>query len=380
MQIQNIRDYVSSHKNDILKTFDFLHSIPEPAFKEKKTSEYLYKELKDAGYEVKTGFAHTAVIGVADTQNDGPHIGLRADMDALRYEKDGKEFFVHSCGHDANCTSVLWAAKTIKDLKLLRKGKLSILFQPAEETLEGAKAIIKSGVVDDLDYLIAGHLRPIEELEMGKVTPVVMHGASGHMKVKVFGQDAHGARPQQGVNAIYIASEIINAVGITSFDPTVPHSVKPTKIVGGGNSINVIPDYAEIIFDLRAQNNRLMAEEKSKLERTAVYTAIALGGKAEIEWLGGVPAAVKSEALVSVVSEVIRDILGESALADELYTSGGEDFHNYPLANKKLDSTVIGIGAGLEPGLHKVDMHFNHDAILNSTMVLSGIVNQLNEK
>lgn len=375
--VEDIREYVEVHREEILKTFDVLHSIPEPGFQEKKTSKYIQECLQEAGFEVKSGFAETAVLGTYDTGKPGPRIGLRADMDALRYEKDGEVYHVHSCGHDANCTGVIWAAKAIKDTGSMEKGCLYVLFQPAEEVLTGAKTVIDSGVLNDLEYLIGTHLRPQEELPMGKVVPAVFHGASGHMKVIVHGHDAHGARPQQGTNAILAAVGIINAVTALPFDPTIPHSVKPTKINSGSNPFNVIPDRVEIIFDMRAQTNEQMQRQRELVERAAVCAARAAGAEAETEWLGGVPAASRCDELIDLASAAIRDSLGDEGFAQAVFTSGGEDFHNYPLAIPGLKSTVIGVGAGLTPGLHKVDMQFDHSAIWNCVTVMSCIVDYI---
>ena len=122
----------------------------------------------------------------------------------------------------------------------------------------GADAIIKSGELENTEYLIGVHLRPKEELPLGKIAPTVLHGASGSIKVTVHGENAHGARPQQGINAIEAASLIISSVQALHMDPTIPHSIKPTQIFSGNTPFNIIPDLATIVFDLRAQTNEMM--------------------------------------------------------------------------------------------------------------------------
>ena len=279
----SICEYVNAHHTDILSTFNELHSMPEPALREVRTADYLKTQLKQAGFDVRGDFAKTAVLGIRDTGIDGPVIGIRADMDALCYEKEGKTIYIHSCGHDANCTAVLWAAKALLETGQLKAGSLKVLFQPAEETLQGAEAVIESRVLEGTQYLVSTHLRPQEELPMGLVSPAVLHGASGHIRVKIYGHEAHGAKPHQGVNAILTASAVIGTVNALPFNPSVPHSIKPTKISSGSNPFNIIPNYAEIMFDIRAQTNEVMKQIRESLTKAAVTSAESMGAKALAE-------------------------------------------------------------------------------------------------
>ncbi len=372
----SICEYVNAHHTDILSTFNELHSMPEPALREVRTADYLKTQVKQAGFDVKGDFAKTAVLGIRDTGIDGPVVGIRADMDALCYEKEGKTIYIHSCGHDANCTAVLWAAKALLETGQLKAGSLKVLFQPAEETLQGAEAVIESRVLEGTQYLVSTHLRPQEELPMGQVSPAVLHGASGHIRVKIYGHEAHGAKPHQGVNAILTASAVIGTVNALPFNPSVPHSIKPTKISSGSNPFNIIPNYAEIMFDIRAQTNEVMKQIRESLTKAAVTSAESMGAKALAEWLGGVPAASRCDELIEIASEAIRESLGEDALGPVIITPGGEDFHNYPLAISGLRTTVLGIGAGLKPGLHMSDMTFDTNAVFNAvTAIGSTVVN-----
>ena len=372
-----ISEYLDTNRAEILEFFSQLHNIAEPAFREVKTSAFLKLHLLDAGFEVTSDFAGPALLGRYDSGNAGPTVCLRADMDALTYERDGQLTYIHSCGHDANCTAAFWAAKALLEAKRIRRGTMLVLFQPAEENLQGAEAVIQSGILRGTDYMIATHLRPRDELPMGLVSPAVLHGASGHMQLVVYGSDAHGARPHQGVNAIQAAAVILGAVNALPFDPSVPHSIKPTKMSSGGSANNVIPDRAELVFDLRAQTNELMEQQKQAIEKAAQKTAEAMGASVKTEWLGGVPAASRCEDLIRIATKAIQSNLGEAALGREVITPGGEDFHRYPLAIQGLKSTVLGIGADLIPGLHKADMSFDHLAMLNAITALYGIVESI---
>lgn len=133
---------------DVFTHFNYLHTIPEIGMKEFKTSAYVADVLKQLGYEVETQVGGaTGVVAVCDSGKPGPVLGLRADMDALG-TKDGGA--AHLCGHDGHMAMLLAAAEEIMKEKLVRKGKLKLLFQPAEETSEGALSMLKGGAVDDL--------------------------------------------------------------------------------------------------------------------------------------------------------------------------------------------------------------------------------------
>lgn len=365
-------NYIDSNKANIEATWKTLHSMPEPAFQEEKTSAYLADELRKNHFRVIDGLAGTGVLGILEGSKPGSVVGLRADMDALIHaDEEGKAVAVHSCGHDANCTKVLWAARAIAEALPSFSGKLFVLFQPAEESLGGARKIIETGAVHELQYLLATHLRSGNELPLGKVTPSLLHSASKAIEFFVAGENAHGARPHQGINAIEAAVGIIQAIQALHLDPMIPHSAKVTKIQSGPNPFNVIPDMVSMGFDLRAQTNELMALQEEQITRIAVETGKVYGAKVRSKSHNGAPAAVRCQELVDVVAEAIKDVLGEQALAPVSPTAGGEDFHEYAAAIPNLKSTIIGIGADVNPGLHKADMTFHLRALSDGAKILA---------
>jgi len=374
-------DYLEQNRTAVEATWNTLHSMPETGFQEKRTAAYLAEELRQCGFKVTEGLGETGVLGVLDSGRPGINVGLRADMDALLHTNEaGEHIAMHSCGHDANCTKVLWAAKAISAKFPPASGKFVVIFQPAEETLAGAKKIIETGVLNDLNYLISTHLRAIDELPLGLVTPAILHGASTIMEIFVAGENAHGARPHQGVNAIEAAVGIIQAIQALHFNPSVPHSAKATKFHSGSNPFNVIPSSVSLGFDLRAQTNELMNLQKERILKVAEGVGKAYGATVTYKLYDGVPAATKCPELIDITAEAIKDALGEEGLAPVLPTPGGEDFHEYPLAVPGLKSTVIGVGADLTPGLHRIDMKFELDALFNGAKVLSLVVGRLFEK
>ncbi|MDU2063465.1 MAG: M20 peptidase aminoacylase family protein [Sporomusaceae bacterium] len=358
------------------EVWTYLHSIPEIGFEEVKTAAYLGDALEKAGFSVTRGIGGTGVVGVLDSGNPGPTLGLRADMDALAHMIDGQVCAIHSCGHDAHSTMVLTTAEAVA-AKGLKQGKLKIIFQPAEEKLFGALKTIEDGAIDDVDILFGIHLRHIQEAKLGEATPALCHGASYMMTAEITGEAAHGARPHLGVNAIEAAAAIVSAVNAIHVNPVIPATAKVTKLMAGGAALNAIPDKASMAFDLRAQNNAVMEELQQKVIRAIENGAATVGATAKIELIGGCPAAEYDSAMVALAAEAITAVLGKEGLLDPITTPGGEDFHYFVKHKPSLKAGYIGLGANLTPGLHSPSMQFDQAALGDGIAVLCYIVNKL---
>ena len=196
---------------DIRKRIDvfwpYLHAIPEPAFREMKTSAFVAEVLRKAGYEVqeKVG-GTTGVVGVLDSGRPGPVAAVRSDMDCLLFkQEDGTEKAVHACGHDGHMTTVLTVAEWLAE-EGIPCGKLKILFQPAEEIGKGALAMTDAGAVDDVEYLFGLHLMPNDMARTGEIIPQISWTACTLIEAEVRGKAAHGSQPHLGVNAIDVGA------------------------------------------------------------------------------------------------------------------------------------------------------------------------------
>lgn len=362
----------NSLKEQVLTTFNHLHNHAEISWEEVETTHYIKQLLVDAGCKVSTLEDCTGVIGEYGNFNKGlPVVGIRADIDALWQEVNGEFKANHSCGHDAHMSivlGVLW--KLNQDPTLKDKVALKFIFQPAEEKGEGAIALSQKGVVDNVDYLYGIHLRPAQETPAGKASPVIVHGASAMITAEIKGDDAHGARPHLGHNAIEIAAHIVNLLGTIHLDPMHPHSVKMTSIQAGGKSTNIIPGNATFSLDLRAQTNELMDQLKDQVHR--IFDSVRNLYNTEIEILseGGIVAAITNDEATGIMRKAIVETLGEEGLADPLITPGGDDFHYYKIHKPVLKATMLGLGCGLAPGLHHPHMKFNREAMMDGVNIL----------
>jgi len=351
---------------DIYKT---LHGMPEIGFSEYRTSEFMANALQKAGYEVKTGVGRTGVVGVIQGGKPGPTVALRTDMDALSHNVKGKEMCIHSCGHDSHCAMVLTAAEVLAT-QGVKVGTLKILCQPAEEILKGALAMIEAGAADGIDILFGIHLRPIQEARTGQATPALYHGASYIMEAAVTGLAAHGARPHLGINAADAAVAVVQAVNAIRLNPVIPWSVKTTRLHAGSSILNVIPDRAELAFDLRAQNNQSVEELIERVKQAVARGAATVGAKAEVTIKGGVPGAEYDPFLVDIARQAITSVLGPEGLLDPIVTPGGEDYHYFTKNVPGLRAAYIGLSCDAEPGLHHPDMHFNLAALSKGVAIL----------
>lgn len=355
--------------NYVHETFEKLHSMPEVGYKEVKTSAFLADRLEEFGYKVTRNVGTTGILGVLDSGVEGKNFALRADIDALSYEIDGEDVCIHACGHDANSSMTLTVAKYAAE-KGIKKGKLTILFQQAEEKV-GAVQMIETGLLDDIDEMIGIHLRPVQEAVLGEVTPAMYTGASYFLEMEIDGLVAHGARPQLGVNAIDIANSIITASNSIKEDSRTPYSIKPTQIRSMGNEKNSIPDKVILNFDIRAQNNEVADSIINKVKNIANTTAELFGGKIAGFKQNGVPAADHDAEMVEMTRQAVVEVMGQAM--PDLYVTGGEDFAYYPRM-LKVKTAYIGVGANVDKGLHHPEMKFDHKALDIGVAVLKKVI------
>lgn len=358
----------------VIKYFEDLHQIPEPAWHEVKTSAYIASVLEDSGYTVTRNVAGTGVIGILEGTEPGPTLGLRADMDALTFNIGNTIKYIHACGHDSHSAMVLAAAVNAAKKGII-KGRLKVIFQPAEEVDTGALGMIKEGVLDDLDMLFAMHIRPIHELSDNQATPAILHGSCYMIEASLEGVSSHAGRPHLGINAAQIAVQIVNNINAIQLDPSIQHSAKVTKIVAGGDSLNTIPDRADIAIDLRAQTNVIMDELIRRTLTIIESTAELFGGKSDAKVTCGVPAAEINPEAAELARKAIENVLGESNVVENIVSPGGDDFHYYIKNKPTLKATYIGLGCNLRPGLHHPEMSFNVDSLINGVRIYEDIIN-----
>lgn len=367
---EEIDHWVDHQRESILEMYHYLHNNAEISWEEIETTNFIKEELEKLSISYEVFDDQTGIVGSFGAGN-GPVIGLRADMDALWQQVNGEWNANHSCGHDAHTTILLFTIKCLKALGVVPKGRIKCLFQPAEETGGGAISFINKGLLDDVDYLLGLHVRPIQEMRFGECSPAIYHGAAASFKGKIYGMQAHAARPHLGINVIDSLTAINLAIHSLPLNPVIPASAKLTFAQAGGKNFNIIPDYGEFGIDVRAQTNEAMEELIAKLESQIRLAGEVNGAKVELELLSEMPAANPNKWMEGIVARSIKDILGEEGLVKPPVTPGGEDFHYYAKANDHLQTTMIGLGTDLQPGLHHPDMHFQLNSLLHGIKIMT---------
>ena len=354
-------------KQQILEYFDHFHANPEVSWKEFKTTEKL-KEIMEA-LEVSHHTFDNVTGLIAEIGQGEKIVAVRADIDALWQEVGGTVQANHSCGHDANMAMVLGALLYLRNETLTKR--VRFIFQPAEEQGNGALSMIERGAVDGVSHLFGVHLRPGEELPLGKVAPALHHGSGIFLRGKIMGDDAHGARPQQGRNAMDVIAAIHQFVKTIYFSPFESYSAKLTNVQMGGDSLNIIPGSATFALDVRSQSNTLMEELRTRIDAGLSHIANLFGVELDWQWTDFTPAAEVDEEAMEIARAAIQEIVGKENTAEPLHTPGADDFHFYTIRKPELKAAMIGIGADLSPGLHHPDMAFNRDALDIGARVLA---------
>lgn len=358
---------VQTYEEVIYSWFDHFHANPEVSWNEVETTKKIASILDEMNIPYKRFSDVTGLV--AELGQGDEVIAVRADIDALWQEVDGEMKANHSCGHDANMSMVLGALLKLKDEKL--KKRIRFIFQPAEETGGGAIEMVKHGVIDDVSHLFGIHLRPIEELPFGKVTPAIHHGAALFLSGSIHGIDAHGARPHQGKNAIDILFAIQQMLKNIYLNPFDVYSAKLTKIVADGGSTNIIPGNATFSMDVRAQKNSVLDELQIRINGILKQVSEMFDTEIEWKWVDKTPGAEVSDEAMDIAKKSIVEALGESYLEKPILTSGSDDFHFYTVLRPKLKAAMIGIGADLTPGLHHPKMTFKKESLIIGSKVLT---------
>jgi hippurate hydrolase len=317
------------------------HAHPEIGYEEHRTSAIVADKLREWGIEVHTGLGGTGVVGVLRGKRDAPGanraIGLRADMDALPMtETTGLPHAstiperMHACGHDGHTAMLLGAAKYLAETRDF-SGTVHLIFQPAEESLAGAKAMIDDGLFERFpcDVVYGLHNEPALPLGQVSVRPGTMLAAIDYFRVVVRGVSTHGARPHLGIDTVVAASQVVGALQTVvsrSIDPLETAVVSIGQIHGGTSDI-VIPDAVELRGSVRTLKPAVRDAMEPAFRRVVENTVAAFGATAEIEYRRAYPATINTVEEAGRAALAVAAVLGDQAvLANEPPITAGEDF------------------------------------------------------
>jgi amidohydrolase len=329
------------------------HQNPELSNREFRTSKIVAEHLQKLGLEVKTGVAHTGVVGILRGGRPGPVVALRADMDALpvteevdlpfkstaKSQYNGQEVGVmHACGHDNHVAILMGVAEMLTAMKAEIPGTVKFIFQPAEENPPpgeegGAPLMLKEGVFENpkVDAIFGLHVFP---MEVGHVEyrPAGMMASSDNFYITVRGRQTHGALPWNGVDPIVAASQIV--LGIQTLisrqtDLTLTPAVVTVGMIRGGIRTNIVPDSVEMAGTIRTFDEGVRAQLHERLTRTAESIAAASGASASVRIQKMAPVTYNDPALTGRMIPTLERVLGKDLVKLGQPTTTAEDFAFY---------------------------------------------------
>ncbi len=332
-----------------------LHANPELSNREFRTAEKVARHLERLGFDrVETGIAHTGVVGTLRGSAPGPTIALRADMDGLpvreqtglsfaseaKGEYNGEEVFVmHACGHDAHVAMLMGAAAVLAENRDALSGTVKFVFQPAEEGPPvgeegGAQLMIKEGLLDGDDApeaMFGLHVWPAETGTLGYRYGPTM-AAADNLYITITGEQTHGSSPWLGVDPIYVASQIVNALqGIPSrhLDVTRGPAVITIGSIRGGVGGNIIPDRVEMAGTIRAFDTGEREKLHALLRSAVDNIAAANGATANVIIDPYAPVTGNHPALLKAMMPTLEWAAGADNVRENYLITGAEDFSHY---------------------------------------------------
>ena len=315
-----------------------LHSHPELSHEEHRTAAAVADRLSQFGFEVTTGVGGTGVVGVL-RNGDGKTVLLRADMDALPMAEDtGLPYasatpgVAHSCGHDMHVTCLLGAAQLLATGEKHWRGTLVTVFQPAEETIDGAAGMVADGLADLLpkvDVALGQHVAPLPAGYLAATAGPAFASADS-IKVTVYGRGGHASRPETTVDPIVLAASIVlrlQTVVSREITPGTP-AVLTVGSLNAGTKANIIPESAEILLNIRnytAQSRDIMMASIARIV-TAECEASGSPRKPDIEYFEHAPLTDNNPDVAAAVTTAFTAAMGEHVLLPAPMVLGSEDF------------------------------------------------------
>jgi amidohydrolase len=392
----SLLEQAHSLANGIIAWRRTIHANPEVGFQEHETAKLVANALRKMGYEVQEGVGGTGVVASMRADGyDGEFVGIRADMDALpivetnKCDYASKNGAMHACGHDAHVACALGAAKLLSNAIQLKQAKLAIrfLFQPAEEIVNddnksGATLLMEGGALDKVKSLIALHVFP--GVPAGKVAlrEEFLLAACDTFKIKVKGKGCHGAQPEQGIDAIVVATQLVQALQ-TIVSRRKPANDAAVLTVGGIRSSsfspNVVAEEVELIGTVRYFKPEIHKLFRSEIERTCELVN-HLGGTFELEYKHETPALFNDPQITQVVRATAERLLGEAAILEIGQQLGADDFSFY---TNKVPCCYFVLGVSREDratDLHSPDFDLNESALPIGAAILAESAIALSER
>ena len=352
-----------------------LHEHPELAFEEHETAKAVSGFLSKLGIKFRAGVGKTGVVAVIDGAKPGKTVGIRADMDALPIlEQTGLPFAskvpgkMHACGHDVHTVIALGVAAALAELRGELAGRVKLIFQPAEETLSGAQAMIADGVLDDpkMDVVLGYHNWPaVEAGKVGYNAEVVMASADA-FDITLKGREGHGAHPHMGIDALAAAAHLVSQLQTIISREVKP--ISPAVLTVGelhaGTARNIIAGTAVLKGIVRTMEAGLSEKIEQAMRRMLEGIKTGMRVDYTLDWKRVAPALRNHKPTLERLLKSAREMLGNENVYELPEPSmGSEDFawfaERVPAAHLRIGSKID----GLDTAIHRANYDCNDLAI-----------------
>lgn len=364
--INRIADYTT----DMTAWRRHLHTIPELMFECHQTAAFVVERLREFGItEIHEGIATTGIVAIIEGQGDGPTIGLRADMDALPMkEETGLDYastidgMMHACGHDGHTTMLLGAARYLAETRNF-KGRVALIFQPAEESGGGGEVMVKEGILErfDIKEVYALHNAPGTPVGHFYTTPGPIMAAADDFDIHITGKGGHGAMPHETVDPVVAAVSIAQAIQtiVSRNNYSQDNLVISVTQIHTGSADNIIPEKAFINGTVRTFDAAVQGMVMARLEAIVAGAAISFGVEAELVYNVGYPATINDPERTVFAADVAREIAGDKGVIDDSGPEmGAEDF---AFLLNECPGCYLFVGNGDTAGLHHPEYNFDDE-------------------
>jgi hippurate hydrolase len=372
-RMDEIRQRILQLQADLVALRHDLHAHPELGFEEHRTAGVVAEWLERHGLEVRTGVAGTGVVGtLCGEMGEGTIVGFRADMDALPIEEQNDLPYrsrhpgkMHACGHDGHTAILLGAAAVLAQWRRQLRGAVSFYFQPAEEGVSGARAMLAEGILRQMSpkWVVALHGRPNLPLGSIGIRAGAMMASADTFDIQLKGRGGHAALPHLTDDPVVAGAQLVQAlqtlVGRESA-PSDPVVLSVTQF-HAGNTYNVLPQEARLAGTVRCLREETRRRMCRRLEQLVYTTTQAWHLQGRFEWHEGVPVLWNHEQVVARIAQVAEGAFGrEKVIWLEHPLMGAEDFAHFAQA---VPSAMFFLGLGDIADWHTACFDFPDEAI-----------------